>query len=60
MQSITLTVGSSSVRIDQTGVTIKGMILNFEGSTMLKTTAPMTELTAPAMMTLKAGIMMLN
>jgi type VI secretion system secreted protein VgrG len=60
MQSITLTVGSSMVKIDQMGVTIKGMILNFEGSAMLQTKAPMTQLTAPAMMTLKAGIMFLN
>ena len=60
MQSITLKVGESSIRIDQMGVTIKGMILNLEGSMLLQTKAPMTQLSAPAMMTLKAGLMMLN
>ena len=31
MQSITLKVGQSSVKIDQMGVTIKGMMIKIEG-----------------------------
>jgi len=60
MQSITLTVGSSSITIDQKGIALKGMLLDFKGSAMLQTSAPMTKLDAAGMMMLKAGIMMLN
>jgi type VI secretion system secreted protein VgrG len=60
LQSITLKVGNSMVKIDQMGVTIKGPILDYEGMALLKTKAPITTLEAPGMMTLKAGIMMLN
>ena len=34
MQSITLKVGQSSVKIDQMGVTIKGMMIKIEGQVM--------------------------
>lgn len=53
MQSITLTVGGSSIKIDQMGVTIKGMMISVEGDIM-------TTVKGDAMLTLKGGITMIN
>ncbi len=53
MQSITLTVGGSSIKIDQMGVTIKGMMIDIEGDLM-------TTVKGDAMLTLKGGITMIN
>lgn len=60
MQSITLTVGDSSVKIDPAGVTIKGMTLKHEAGLMLDTKAPMTMMKTDGMMIVKAGLMLLN
>ena len=60
MQSITLTVGSNSVKIDQTGVTINGTMVKVAGQAMTDIKAPMTTMTGDGMLTLKGGIMMLN
>ncbi len=60
MQSIELKVGSSTVLIDQTGVTIKGMMIKSEAqvTNMVKGTLTTTE--ASAMMTVKGAITMIN
>ena len=60
MQSITLKVGSSTVTLDQSGVTIKGLNLQFEGTVMTSVKAPITQINASGMMKATAGIMMLN
>jgi type VI secretion system secreted protein VgrG len=60
MQSITLKVGSSTVTLDQSGVTIKGLTLQFEGTVMTTVKAPITQINASGMMKATAGIMMLN
>lgn len=60
MQSITLTVGGNSVTIDQTGVTIKGLMISIEGQVTTDVKAPMTTVNADAMLTLKGGITMIN
>ncbi len=60
MQSIELKVGQTSVKLDQTGVTVKGMLLDFTGEAMMTTKAPLTQMTADGMMILKAGLMTLN
>jgi type VI secretion system secreted protein VgrG len=53
MQSIELKVGASSIKIDQVGVTIKGMMINIEGSIM-------TEVKGDVMLIAKGGITMIN
>jgi type VI secretion system secreted protein VgrG len=53
MQSITLKVGSSSVTIDQTGVTIKGMKITIDGSLQ-------TQVQGGAMVQVKGGIVQIN
>jgi type VI secretion system secreted protein VgrG len=53
MQSITLTVGESSIKIDQVGVTIQGMIIKVAGTLM-------TEVDGELMLTLKGGFTFIN
>lgn len=60
MQSITLKVGSSSIVIDQMGVTIKGMMINIEGTAMLTAKAPMTQVKGDALVMIKGGITLIN
>jgi type VI secretion system secreted protein VgrG len=58
--SITLNVGANSVRIDQEGVTINGIIVKVAGQAMTDVGAPMTKVSGDGMLTLTGGIMMLN
>jgi type VI secretion system secreted protein VgrG len=60
MQSITLKVGQNSIVIDQTGVTIKGLMVQTTGQIMVKTQAPMVQEQADAMLILKGGLTMIN
>jgi type VI secretion system secreted protein VgrG len=60
MQSITLKVGQSTVTLDPSGVTIKGLTLQFEGTATAALKAPITQINASGMMKATAGIMMLN
>ena len=60
MQQIELKVGGNSVKIDQTGVTINGIMVKVQGQAMLQATAPMTQINGDAMTTVKGGIVMVN
>jgi type VI secretion system secreted protein VgrG len=60
MQSIELKVGQSSVKVDQMGVTIKGMMIKIEGTIMVETKGLMVQSTADAMMMIKGAITMIN
>ncbi|HEV3022674.1 MAG TPA: type VI secretion system tip protein TssI/VgrG, partial [Pirellulales bacterium] len=60
MQSIELKVGQSSIKLDQTGVTIKGMMVQIEGQVQLEAKATMTSIKGDGMLTLKGGITMIN
>jgi type VI secretion system secreted protein VgrG len=53
MQSITLKVGSSSVTIDQTGVTIKGMTITIQGEGQ-------TQVQASGMVQVKGALVQIN
>jgi type VI secretion system secreted protein VgrG len=53
MTSITLTVGANSITIDQTGVTVEGMMITISGDTM-------TTVEGDALLTLTGGITMIN
>jgi len=58
--SIELKVGSNSVKIDQSGVTIKGLAVKIEGTTTAEMKSPMTTVKGDGMLTLKGGITMIN
>jgi type VI secretion system secreted protein VgrG len=60
MQSIELKVGSSSIKIDQTGITIKGTLVKIEGTAMLEAKSPMSTVKGDGMLTLKGGLTMIN
>ena len=60
MQSIELKVGQSSIKLDQTGVTIKGMMINVEGQIMTNVKGLMTNISADALLAVKGGITMIG
>jgi type VI secretion system secreted protein VgrG len=60
MQSITLKVGGNSLTIDQTGVTIKGLMVSVQGQVQLELKSVMTTVNGDGMLTLKGGITMVN
>jgi len=60
MQSIELKVGSSSIKVDQMGVTIKGMMVKIEGQVQTEVKGLMTSVQGSAMTTVKGAITMIN
>ncbi|MGV8986892.1 MAG: type VI secretion system Vgr family protein [Cypionkella sp.] len=60
MQSIELKVGANSVKIDQMGVTVTGMMVKVEGKVQTEVKGLMTTVSGDAMLTLKGGITMIN
>ena len=60
MQSIELKVGQSSIKIDQMGVTIKGMMISIEAQVQCQVKAVMTQVSGDAMTTVKGAIVMIN
>jgi len=60
MQSIELKVGQSSVKVDQMGVTIKGMMISVDGQVQTQVKGLMTQVTGSAMLQLGGGILMIG
>ncbi len=60
MQSIELKVGGNSIKIDQTGVTIKGIMIKVEGSAMVDVKGAMTNVKADGMVMVKGGMVLIN
>jgi type VI secretion system secreted protein VgrG len=60
MQAITLKVGQSSIKIDQTGITLKGMMISITGNVSTEVKGLMVDVKADAMLTLKGGITMIG
>jgi type VI secretion system secreted protein VgrG len=60
MQAIELKVGQNTVKIDMTGVTIKGLMVKVEGQAMTQVKAPMVQADASAMLILKGAMTMVN
>jgi type VI secretion system secreted protein VgrG len=60
MQSITLKVGQNSITIDQTGVTIKGLMVSVQGQVQTQIKGMMTQINGDAMLQAKGGITMIN
>jgi type VI secretion system secreted protein VgrG len=60
MQEIELKVGQSSIKIDNTGVTIKGMMVKVEGQVQTSIKGLMTEVKGDAMLQAKGAITMIG
>ena len=60
MQSIELRVGSSLIRIDQTGITISGTMIQINGSAMTDIQAPMVSVSGDASTVINGGMVEIN
>lgn len=60
MQKITLKVGANSIEVSQQGVTIKGIMVNVEGTAMTNVKAPMTSVKGDGMVQVQGGVVMIN
>jgi type VI secretion system secreted protein VgrG len=60
MQSIELKVGQSSVKLDQMGVTIKGMTVSIEGQVQTQVKGMMTTISADALLQQSGGVIMIG
>ncbi len=60
MQSIELKVGSNTIKIDQSGIKIKGMMVTVQGDIKADLKAPLTTVEGSGMLTVKGGIVMIN
>jgi type VI secretion system secreted protein VgrG len=60
MQSITLKVGANSITIDQTGITLQGMMVSVKGDIQTQVQGTMVQVNGDAMTTIKGGIMMIG
>jgi type VI secretion system secreted protein VgrG len=58
--SITLTVGANSIKIDQTGVTINGMMITATAQVQLQASALMTQISGSAMTQVSGAIIMIG
>ena len=60
MQSITLKVGDNSIKIAPDGITIKGTLVTIQGQAAIKAKAPLCDVIADGVLTLKGGILKMN
>ncbi len=60
MQSITLKVGDNSIKIAPDGITIKGTLVTIQAQAAFKAKAPMCDVLADGILTLKGGLLKLN
>jgi type VI secretion system secreted protein VgrG len=60
MQSIELKVGQSSIKIDQMGVTIKGMMITVDAQVQAQVKSMITQVSGNAMVMVQGGIVMIN
>ena len=60
MTSIELKVGGNSIKIEQSGITIKGVMVKVQADAKLDAKSPMTTINGDGMLTLKGGITMIN
>ena len=60
MNSISLKVGSSSITIDQSGITLKGMLVTAEADTTLTMKGLLVETNGSASNIVKGAVVMIN
>ena len=60
LQGIEFKVGQNSIKVDQKGITIKGMMVSIEGQVQTELKGLMTKVNASAMLTVKGAITMIN
>lgn len=58
--SITMKAGGASIKLDASGVTIKGNMLKLQGQAMAEVKSPATTVKGDGILTLKGGVTMIN
>ena len=58
--SIELKVGGNSVKIDQTGITVKGLMVKVTGDSQVQIKGAMTQVNGDAMVQVKGGVVTIN
>lgn len=60
LQGIELKVGSSSVKIDQKGITLQGLMVKIQGELLTEVKGAMTDVNGSGMLKIGGGVMMLG
>jgi type VI secretion system secreted protein VgrG len=60
MQGIELKVGSNSIKIDMTGITISGMMVSISGQVQTQVSGLMTQVSGSAMTQISGAITMIG
>ncbi len=60
MQGITLKVGQNSIKIDQTGITLQGLMIKVEGTVQTEVKGLICQVSGDAMLQMKGGVTMIN
>lgn len=60
MQSITLKVGENSITIDQTGITLTGLMINVQGQVQTQVQGAIVQVSGDAMTQISGAILMIN
>ncbi len=60
MQAIELKVGQNSIKIDQTGITLKGLMITIQGQVQVQVKGVMIQVSADAMLQMKGAITMIG
>ena len=60
MQGIELKCGANSIKIDQTGITLSGMLVKIEGKGQTQIKGAMVQVNGDAMLMLKGAITMIG
>jgi type VI secretion system secreted protein VgrG len=60
MQGITLKVGQNSIKIDQSGITIQGLVVKVEGQVQAEVKGLICQVSGDAMLQMKGGVTMIN
>lgn len=60
MTSIELKVGGNSIKIEQSGITIKGIMVTVQADATLDVKSPMTTVNGDGILTLKGGLTLIN
>jgi type VI secretion system secreted protein VgrG len=60
MQKIELKVGANKITVDQMGIKLEGLMIDFQGQIMIKSKAPMQQMNGDAIVMIKGGLTMIN
>lgn len=60
MQAIELKVGANSIKIEQSGITISGVMVKIQGQSQVTIEGPITQIKGSGMVQIQGGVVMIN